>query len=149
MKNIIKSPNIEVTEAIRLYIEKKTRSLERPVTGFLNEDDVQEDPIESRKDQIEATWEVGTELSGSKKGLFFCKVIISIPGKDEIIAKAISGDLYSAIDEVKDIAIKQLITTKEKPDSITKRAARKMKRLLHFDPAAHEDEGKRVRDEGR
>ncbi len=150
MKNIIKSPNIEVTEAIKLYIEKKMHSLERPITGFLNEEDAQENPIESRRDRIEIIWEVGTESSGSKKGLFFCKVIISIPGRDnDIIAQAISGDLYSAIDEVKDIAIKQLVTNKEKPDSLRKRAARKFKRFFNFDPAAHEDEGERVREEGR
>ena len=110
MNTIIKSPNIEVTEAIKLYIEKKMNSLERPLTSFLNEEDVQENPIESRKDRIEVIWEIGTESTGSKKGLFFCKVIISIPGKNnDIIARAISGDLYSAIDEVKDITIKQLL----------------------------------------
>jgi len=150
MNTIIKSPNIEVTEAIKLYIEKKMNSLERPLTSFLNEEDVQENPIESRKDRIEVIWEIGTESTGSKKGLFFCKVIISIPGKNnDIIARAISGDLYSAIGEVKDITIKQLVNTKEKPDSLKKRAARKFKRLLNFDSAAHKDEGERVREEGR
>lgn len=75
MKINIKSPNITVTDAIRNYIENKTKTFERPIISFLAEtEEIERYPIEERKRRVEAFWEVGSESSGIKKGLFFCKV---------------------------------------------------------------------------
>ncbi len=150
MKTTIKSPNIEVSEAIKTYIEMKTKSFERPIAKYMAADeDIEKNPIEERKRRVEAFWEVGTQSSGIKKGLFFCKVQIAMPGKERHIkAEATSGDLHSAIDEVKDIVTNQIVETKTKPIGLRRRAVRKVKREVNFDPASKDgEEGERARDE--
>ena len=150
MKTIIKSPNIKISEAVRIYIEMKTKSFERPIIRFMaDEDDIERNPIEGRKQRIEVFWEIGTQSSGIKKGLFFCKVQISMPGKSRYIkAEATSADLYAAIDEAKDIVTNQIIKTKDKPTNIRRRAVRKVKREVNLDPASRDgEEGGRVLDE--
>ncbi len=149
MKTTIKSPNIEIIESIRKYIEKKVDSFERPIERYLTkQEDIDKNPIESRKERVESFWEIGTESSGIKKGLFFCKVQITMPGKSRhLIAQAESGDMHDAIDQVKDMIMSQIVEVKEKPVSVKKRAARRVKRDLLIDPAAKNGEGDRVRDE--
>ena len=150
MKTIIKSLNIDVSEAVQIYIEMKTKSFERPIIRFMaDEDDIERNPIEDRKQRIEVFWELGTQSSGVKKGLFFCKVQISMPGKSRHIkAEAKSADLYAAIDEVKDIITNQIVKTKDKPTNIRRRAVRKVKRTVNLDPASKDrEEGERVLDE--
>ena len=129
MKIIIKSGNLDVSEAIQKYIEKKTKSFERPIAKFMvDEGKIKKNPIEERKRRVKAFWEVGTQSSGIKKGLFFCKVQILMPGKSRYIkAEAVSSDLYAAIDEVKDIITSQIIKIKDKPIDIKRRAALKVK----------------------
>ncbi len=150
MKKTIKSVNIEVSEAIATYIETKTSSFERLLGKYMaDEEDIKKNPIEERKKRVEAFWEIGTQSSGIKKGLFFCKVQIVIPGKTRHIkAEATSADLHAAIDEVKDIVTNQIIEIKDKPISSRRRAIRKIKRGINFDPASKDrEEGGRVRDE--
>ncbi len=150
MKMTIKSPNIDVSEAIETYINMKTGTIERPIAKFMaDKEDIEKNPIEERKRRIEAFWEVGTQSSGIKKGLFYCKVQISMPGKSRHIkAEVTSSDLYEAIDEVKDIVISQIVETKDKPTDIKRRSVRKVKRDLNFDPASKDgEEGERTLDE--
>ena len=145
MKVIIKSGNIEISEAIRAYIEMKTKSFERPITKFIvNKAGRERNPIEDRKQRISTFWEIGTQ-----KGLFFCKVQLSIPGQSKHIkAEATEGDLYAAIDKVKDIITSQIVEVKDKPIDIKKRAVRKNKRITNLDPASKDSgEGGRTLDE--
>jgi|GEM_PF-985554 ribosomal subunit interface protein len=150
MKTNIKAPNIKISEGIRNYINAKTKTFERPITKFLAEsDDVDKNPIEVRKRRVEAFWEIGTQSSGVKKGLFYCKVQIAIPGKDKYVkAETASGDLYEAIDKIKDIITAQIVELKDKPADVKKRAARKVKRDIGFDPTSKiRDKESRARDE--
>lgn len=143
MKINIKSPNLEITEAMRVYMEKKVKSFERPISKYLvKQKDIEDNPIESRKTRVEIFWEVGTKFSGVKKGLFFCKGEVIIPGKEGYLRAYIeSGNLYDAIDQVKDIIVSQIVEIKDKSISIQKKASRKVQRDLR------EKEGERVEDE--
>jgi ribosome-associated translation inhibitor RaiA len=145
MKTIIKTTNIKIAESITNYINKKAKSLERPMKSFLKT----KNSSEENKKGVEFHWEIGSESAEIKKGLFFCKLRLIIPGeKKDIIAHTKENNLHGAIDKAKDVIIKQIVDTKEKPVSKAKRGARKFKRNISVDDAAKEKERKRVLEEG-
>lgn len=82
MKIIIKSKNLELTEALKDYAAEKIGNLERYWDEIL---------------------EARVELEGSHhhhKGFFRCEVNLDVPQKHVLRAESTLPDLYAAIDEV-------------------------------------------------
>ncbi len=119
MKIIIKTEKIELTPAIKEFIEEKIGSLEKFVTLLQEEE---KDYFEGRKPKIEAWVEVGKTTSHHNKGPFFRAECQIGPLKKSIRATAESEDLRQAIVEVKDEMQVQLKKYKEQPRAKTRKS---------------------------
>jgi putative sigma-54 modulation protein len=96
----IKSTNIELTEAIRSYIEQKVSSLEKISIDF--------DPV------AKLTIEVGKTTNHHFKGnVFRVEMNLQVPG-ELLRVEEIREDLYGAIDAAKDNLKRQLSDYKER-----------------------------------
>ena len=119
MKINIKATNIELTDTIREYIEKKMKSLARYVDN-------------SAATVVRVN--VGMETLHHQHGnVFKADINFDLPGK-ALRAEASKDDLYAAIDEAKDILERQI--DKHKKTSVSKmhRASIMYKKLKDFSP---------------
>ncbi|MCK5044746.1 ribosome-associated translation inhibitor RaiA [Candidatus Parcubacteria bacterium] len=122
MKIIIKTEKIELTPAIKEFIEEKIGGLEKFVTLLQEEE---KDYFEGRKPKIEALVEVGKTTLHHKKGPFFRAECQIVHLKKSIRATAKSEDLRQAIVEVKDELQIQLKKYKEKPKAKARKSISK------------------------
>lgn len=98
MQIVIKGTNMELTEAIKDYVNEKVGSLEKYFDGIL-----------------EARVDVGIISHHHQKGdIFRAEVNLEVPQKHVLRAEAEREDLYAAINEVKDELQLQLKKFKEK-----------------------------------
>jgi putative sigma-54 modulation protein len=98
MKIDIKGTNMELTEAIKDYVNDKIGSLDKFFDGIL-----------------EARVEVGLTSKHHQKGnIFRAEVNLDVPRKHNLRAEAEREDLYMAINEVKEELQRQIKKLKEK-----------------------------------
>jgi len=98
MQIVIKGTNMELTEAIKDYVNEKVGSLEKYFDGIL-----------------EARVDVGIISHHHQKGdIFRAEVNLEVPQKHVLRAEAEREDLYAAINEAKDDLQLQLKKFKEK-----------------------------------
>lgn len=98
--NAIKATNMEMTDAIKSYVEEKMMSLDKLTSHF----------------DSAATMdvEVGKTSEHHQKGMVYkCEITMEIPG-DLIRVEVVGEDLYAAIDEAKDDLKRKLVENKEK-----------------------------------
>lgn len=82
MKIVIKGTNLELTQALKNYVEEKISHLEHYWDGIL---------------------EARVELEASahhQKGFFRCEVNLDVPQKHVLRAESTKSDMYAAIDTV-------------------------------------------------
>lgn len=116
MKSKIQATNIELTEAIANYVDKKFSAFDK----FVDPSD------ESAICDIE----VGKTTDHHRSGdIFRAEVNLHIAGKD-LYAAAKKDDLYAAIDEVKDEMVRLLKSHKGKEITLARRGAAKIKSML-------------------
>jgi putative sigma-54 modulation protein len=95
----IKVRNVEMTDAIREYVEGKLSGLEKFCEKY--------SPCDIRV-------EVGKESNHHNKGeIFRAEINMTIPG-EVLRAESTKDDLYAAIDDAKDELKRQLIDRKER-----------------------------------
>jgi putative sigma-54 modulation protein len=113
----IKAKNIELTDAIKNYVEKRAVSLEK----FIHDD----------PENILAEIEVGKISRHHKSGDIFCaEMTLSFKGKTiNVIAE--TNDLYASIDEIRAKAERECTTLKDKELTLVKRGSAKIKKILH------------------
>lgn len=98
MKIDIKGTNMDLTDAIKDYVNEKIGSLEKYYEGIL-----------------EARVDVGVTTNHHQKGdIFRAEVNLEVPNKGVLRAEAIKEDLYMAINEVKNELQRQIKRYKEK-----------------------------------
>jgi putative sigma-54 modulation protein len=115
MRTQIKATNIELTEAIQDYVEKKLNALEK----FFGP---QDDPL--------VMVEVGKITRHHKSGnVFRAEIRVSVSGQDHY-AFVEKEDLYAAIDEVKDEIIREISGSKQKDRTLLRRGGAKIKALI-------------------
>lgn len=113
MNIIIKGSQIEITEAIQSYLERKLEGLQK----FLNEES-----------KIQA--DIGKTSNHHKHGDIF-KAELNIYHKGQYTrVEAEKDDLYTAIDAVKDEAYDALSSKKDKKQSLFRKGAQKIKRMF-------------------
>jgi putative sigma-54 modulation protein len=113
MNIIIRGSQIEITEAIQVYLEKKLDVLSK----FLN-----------AESKIQA--DVGKISNHHKHGDIF-KAELNIYHKGEYTrVEAEEEDLYAAIDAVKDEAYDALSSKKDKKQSLFRKGAQKIKQMF-------------------
>jgi putative sigma-54 modulation protein len=94
----IKGTNLELTEAIKDYVNEKIGSLDKFFDGIL-----------------EARVDIGLTTKHHQKGnIFRAEVNLEVPRKHNLRAESEREDLYMAINEVKDELQRQIKKLKEK-----------------------------------
>ena len=92
--------NMELTEAIKQYVEERVMALEKLTTHF--------------ESTAEVRAELGKTSQHHEKGpYFFAELHLAVPGTT-LTAKSEGEDLYAVIDEVRDELKRQLVDKKEK-----------------------------------
>lgn len=112
----IRSKNFDITPAIDDYVTKKISTLEK----FLGV-----------KDNILCEVEIGRTTTHHKSGdIFRAEVNIVEPGNKQIFAVAEEVDLYTAIDIVRDETEREIVSRKDKRNTLFRRGASQIKNLL-------------------
>lgn len=112
----IKATNMELTGAIREYTTDKVSSIEK----FMPADDATNVFIE-----------IGKESNHHQKGddVYKAEIRMSIRGK-EFFAENRNADLHAAIDTVRDEAVREIKSNKEKNQTLFIRGARSLKKRI-------------------
>ncbi len=93
----IRAVGMELTPAIRQYVEDKMQSVEKFFDGILNMD-----------------VDIGLDTHHHNKGeIYSCSVVVQLP-KDVIKVQKTEKNLYKAIDKVKDHLRESVVKRKEK-----------------------------------
>lgn len=112
----IKTTNIDLTEAISSYVDKKYLSLEKLIPG-----DTTDLPVYV---------EIGKTTNHHQTGdIFRAEVQFHIKGKD-IRAEEERSDLFAAIDDVRDEIDRILSSHKDKKATVWKRGAQRIKDII-------------------
>lgn len=110
----IKATNIELTDAIKDYAERKLNSLDK----FMH----------SEAESMHV--EIGKISNHHKQGeVYKAEVNLSMGGK-KFYAIAEKEDLYTAIDEVREDIVRQLTENKERSVTLFRRGARSVKKMM-------------------
>lgn len=129
MKIILKSKNLEITQSVEDYLQKKLDSLEKFVKDF-------------NQELLIADIEVGRTTFHRKSGdVFRAEINLSLGG-ELLRAEAESDDLFAAIDEVRDDLELKIKKFKTKKETIFKRGARSIKKHFSISPLARFRKGK-------
>ena len=117
MRLNLKATNLELTPALKTYVDQKVSSLEK----YLQK-------------EIEHTFtdmELSKTTNHHHKGEIFRAELNINLGKGRLVREeATSEDLYAAIDEVKDKAGEAVRSYLNKRDSLLKRSGRLLKKLM-------------------
>lgn len=115
----ILTKNIELTPAIRDYVEKRVTNLGK----LLNK-------IEDEGGEVLINFEVGKSTNHHKAGEYFhTDCSIKIKGNN-YYASSDKEDLYEAIDAVKDSLFNKISKEKDKKQTLFKRGASSVKKMM-------------------
>lgn len=114
----IKATNMDLTDAIRDYAEKRVESLRK----FLSDGG----------DNVQVQIEVGKTTNHHKSGdIFRAEINLSLAGNaTQFRAEAETADLYAAIDMARDELEVELKRYKGKKEALYKRGAKTLKSLM-------------------
>lgn len=116
MKVQIKASSIELTPSIRDYAEKRVNSLQK----YFHEE----------KEEAFASIEVGKTTHHHKGGFVYrAEISIRAHGK-QYYAVAETEDLYAAIDKVRDEIAREVVSSKEKRETLFRRGGAKIKSII-------------------
>jgi putative sigma-54 modulation protein len=123
MRKIIKTKDLNLTDAIEDYIEKKLASLEKFTSDF-------------NQESIITEIEIGRTTRHHQAGdIFRAEINLSINGK-LFRVESERDDLYAAIDEVRDDLEQEIRKFKTKKETVYIRGARSLKKQFRLSPLA-------------
>ncbi len=119
MKINLLGKNIELTDALKDYAEKKVGDLEKFISS-----------METSDGEVVVSFELGRSTEHHKSGsVFHSDCHITINGKD-FYAESDKEDLYQAIDEIKENLYEDIRRYKERRNTLFIRGARSVKKML-------------------
>ncbi len=111
----IKATNMELTSAISDYVNKRISSLDKFTNG---------------SSAMNCHVEVGKTTNHHKQGdVYRAEFNLNIKG-EHYYAEAETGDLYSAIDSVREDIYRQITSKKDKRQTLFKRGATSVKKMM-------------------
>lgn len=126
MRLTIKTTHIELTAALRVYVEQKLGEIERFLKNIEPHDD---NNLAGKHDPIELRVEIGKPSRHHKSGkVFYAEANLDLPGR-VIRAESRQFDLHIAIDEVRKELKREIKTYKEKTMTLNRQGGRKAKAL--------------------
>ncbi|MEK7208772.1 MAG: ribosome-associated translation inhibitor RaiA [Patescibacteria group bacterium] len=118
MKINFKGTNLELNDQLRSYVLLKLEALDKILA------------LERIKDEGLATVELGRVNQHHKHGdVFRAEINLHWSGR-YFRAEAESGDLYAAVDEVKDELLREIKSQRQRQGTIVRRGARLVKKWL-------------------
>ena len=119
MKINLLSKNMELTEAIYEYVEKRVTNLEKLLGR-----------IEENGGEVSVVFEVSQSSKRHKSGdIFHADCLVKIKG-EEYYASADEADLYAAVDKIKDTLFREISKDKDRTQTLLHRGARSVKKML-------------------
>ena len=119
MKINFQAKNIEITEAIHDYVEKRVTNLDK----LLSE-------IEATDGEAQVLFSISKTTHHHKGGeVFHADCSINIKGK-KFYSSVNKQDLYEAIDEVKENLFREISKNKDKKQTLFKRGAMSVKKMM-------------------
>lgn len=118
MKINLQAKNIEITEAIRDYIEKRVTNLGKVLTQ-----------IEENGGEVQVLFDIGRNTKHKGGEVFHADCLVNVNGK-KFYASADKEDLYEAVDDIKENLFHEISKNKDKKLSLFHRGARRMKSAL-------------------
>ncbi len=110
------SKNIELTDDVRDYVEKRVTNLEKLLSGI--------------EGKVMVNFEVSRSTNHHKRGdIYHADCLIKIDGQ-EFYASADREDLYQSVDEVKDTLYHEINKNKDRRQTLLKRGAMSVKKML-------------------
>lgn len=110
----IKATNMELTEAINEYVNKRLESVKK----F------------SKDDEFGIYVEVGRTTNHHKQGEFFkAEFDVNING-NKFYTLSEKEDLYEAVDDARDDIVRQITNKKDREQTLFKRGAKSVKKML-------------------
>ncbi len=116
MRINIQTKNLDLSDAIRAYVEDKVQNFSKLLSEEL-------DPLL----EIELAKERPDQNNGEE--LFKAEINLLFRG-EQIYLDALASDLYAAIDELKDKVMRELRQSKEKTEALAREGAREAKAIL-------------------
>lgn len=115
--NIVKATNIELTESLKQYVEKKLR---RVSNKFVDKND----------ESAQCDVELGKTTEHHKNGnVLRAEFNLHVAGKN-MYAAAEEEDLYAAIDEARNDLSRQLKSHRGKRETMLRKGGKKLKQML-------------------
>lgn len=115
----LQGKNIELTQSIKDYVSKRVTNLEKLLLK-----------IEERQGKVLVNFEVSKSTNHHKSGeIFHADCLIKIDGK-EFYGSADKEDLYAAVDAVKDSLYNEINKNKDRSQTLFKRGASSVKKML-------------------
>ena len=120
MKVNLKATNIDLTQALKDFVEKKISGLDK----FISHPD----------GGIQAWVEIGMTTKGQQSGdIYRAEIQITVPHVDKgVRVESTSTDLYAAIEEARDEMKVELRRIKDKKISLARQGSRAIKNALKF-----------------
>lgn len=111
----IRSINFEITPAIDDYINKKISSLEK---------------FFGMNESLLCEVEIGRITKHNSGDVFKAEINIVTPGNKQVYAISEEADLYKAIDMIRDDAEREIVSQKNKKNTLFRRGASQIKNLI-------------------
>jgi len=128
----IKATDLELTPALKEFIDEKVGDLERLVKNS-GSDTVGQ----GKENPVEAFVEVARTTNHHKKGdVFSAEIQVTLPGAEGIVVKAEEWDVHRAINKARDDMKDRLKSHKDKKRSKFFDSAAAWKRISRIDPLA-------------
>jgi len=121
MNFIVKTKNLEITDSIRDYLQKKIDTLGKFFQDF-------------NEELVKIEVEVGKTTRHHKRGDFLrAEINLSVGGR-LFRAESVKDDLYAAIDETRDDLEREIKKFKTKKETVFIRGARSIKKRFALSP---------------
>ncbi len=115
----LKGKNIDITETIHDYVQKRVTNLEKLLST-----------IEAGGGEVMVNFEVGKSTKHHKGGeVFHSDCLINIDGK-KFYASSDKEDLYQAIDEIRETLFREIRKNKDRKQTLFRRGASSVKKML-------------------
>jgi len=118
MKINLLSKNIDITEAIRDYVEKKVTNLSKVLSQ-----------IEESGGEVFVNFEVSKSTKHQSGDIFHSDCLINIDGK-EFYSSSDKEDLYESIDDIKENLFREISRSKNKKNTLFYSGSRKIKYMI-------------------
>lgn len=114
MNTMIKATNIELTNTIQEYVDKRMESVSR----VLNDTDAV------------VRFEVAKTTNHHKQGELFQAEVSIVSNGNKFFSRSVQEDLYAAIDDVKEEITREITYFKDKKETLFRRGARSVKKMF-------------------